>query len=139
MVREAVRGDPRFEVCTLELERPGASYTIDTLRALRSELPDAELFLILGADQFRAFDTWRDPVGVSRLARLAVMDRDGESARALAGHALGGRGAEFVPVRRVDISSTLVRAAAREGQDLEGWVPDGVGAIIERERLYSAP
>lgn len=137
MVREAARADERFEVSTVEIDRPGPSWTVDTVRTLRAELPHAELFLILGIDQFRDFATWRDPDEILRHVTLAVMDREGESAEAIADAVPGGRQAVFVPVRRVDVSSTAVRAAAREGRDLRAWVPEGVAAIIERERLYS--
>jgi len=139
MVEEAVASDPRFEVSTLELDRPGPSYTVDTVRAVRAELPGAELFLIIGVDQFRHLDSWRAPDQIAQLVRLAVMDRDGESAQALADDVPGGEAALFVPVRRIDISSTAVRAAVREGRGAAMWVPSGVAAIIEREGLYSAP
>lgn len=137
MVRAAAEADPRFEVSTLELERPGPSYTLDTVRALREARPDDALFLILGADQLRVFDTWHEPEEIVRLARLAVMDRDGESARAVAGGLPGASDAVFVPVTRVDVSSTLVRERCREGRDIRSLVPDAVREIIERERLYS--
>jgi len=137
MVAAAARADPRFEVSTLELERPGPSYTLDTVRALRRALPDAELFLILGADQLRVFDTWHEPEEIVRLVRLAVMDRDGHSARALADGLPGVSDAVFVPVTRVDVSSTRIRERCREGSDIRDMVPDAVREIIERERLYS--
>jgi len=138
MVRAAAASDPRFEVSTLELDRPGPSYTVDTLRELRSSLPDADLFLIVGTDQFAAFATWREPAAVAELARLAVMDRAGDRAAGLQpGVPVGD--AVFVPVRRVDVSSTDVRERRRAGQDLGDSVPEAVRAIIERERLYSDP
>jgi len=138
MVRAAAATDPRFEVSTLELDRPGPSYTIDTLRELRRALPDAELFLIVGTDQFASFATWREPAAVAELARLAVMDRAGD--RAADVHpGVPVDDAVFVPVRRVDVSSTDVRACRRDGRDLGDSVPGAVRAIIERERLYSGP
>jgi nicotinic acid mononucleotide adenylyltransferase len=65
------------------------------------------------------------------------MDREGASARALADDLPGGPDAVFVPVTRVDVSSTEVRERCREGGDIRGLVPEGVREIIERERLYS--
>lgn len=137
MVHAAIVSDARFEVSTLETDRPGRSYAVDTVRAVRTQLPDAELFLIVGADQFREFDRWRAPDEILRHVRLAVMDRAGESAEKLAGNVAAGHEALFVPVRRLDISSTAVREAARQGRDLREWVAAGVDAIIEREGLYS--
>jgi nicotinate-nucleotide adenylyltransferase len=139
MVRAAAAHDPRFEVATLEIERSGPSYTIDTVREIGLALPDAELFLIMGVDQFRAFAGWRDPKEIVRRARLAVMDRGGESAAVFAPEVPGSRDAFFVPVRRVDVSSTDIRAGRRRGEDVGASVPAGVREIIEHERLYSEP
>jgi nicotinate-nucleotide adenylyltransferase len=137
MVREAIVSDPRFEVSTLEIERDGPSYSVDTVRAVHEELPGAELWLIIGADEFRQFDTWRAPEEIVRHVRLAAMDRQGESAQATAASVTGGQDALFVPVQRIDVSSTAIRTAVREGRDVDGQVPSGVAAIIGRERLYS--
>jgi len=133
MVRAAVEADARFEVSDMELDRPAPSYTVDTLRALRDRFgPEVELFLIIGIDQFEAFEAWREPDAIRRLAKIAVMDRGGTGAD----EAAAGPGVVRVPVRRVDVSSTEVRARAAAGQRLEGLVPEGVVRIIERERLY---
>lgn len=138
MVREAATADPRFQVSTLELDRPGPSYTIDTVRAVRADLPEAELYLIIGVDQFRELESWHQPQELLRLIRLAVMDREGESARSVVVAVPGAEDASFVPVRRVDVSSTAVRSAIGEGRDIGDWLPPGVAAFIEREGLYSA-
>ena len=138
MVRAAAVADPRFEVSTLELERTGPSYTVDTVRALRRAHPDDELFLILGADQVAALDSWREPREIARNARLAVMDRGGDSAAAAARAHSAAMDAIGVPVRRIDVSSTEVRERVRSGRDIGDLVPPGVRTIIERERLYSA-
>lgn len=137
MAREAARSDPRFEISTAEMERDGPSYMVDTVRALAGAMRDTELFLIVGADEFRDFDTWRTPEEIVRHVRLAVMDREGEDAGACAHEVPGGDAAVFVPVRRVDVSSTGVRSAAAEGRDVSDLVPAGVARIIEREGLYS--
>jgi nicotinate-nucleotide adenylyltransferase len=137
MVHEAAGSDPRFEVSSLEIDRPGPSYTVDTVRALRAEHPEAELYLILGVDQFQELDTWHEPDDLVRLVRLAVMDRDGESARSAAPHVPGGGDALFVPVHRVDVSGTSIREAVAAGEDVSDRVTPGVAAIIEREGLYS--
>ena len=139
MVRAAAAGDPRFEVATLEIERPGPSFTVDTVREFRRALPQADLFLLVGADQFRAFAAWRDPDQIVRHVRLAVMDREGGSAAAFASEVPGARDAVFAPVRRVDESSTDIRSRRRRGEDVRPSVPAGVWTIIERERLYCDP
>lgn len=138
MAREAARSDARFEVSTVEVERTGPSYTVDTVRALAAAMPDTELFLIIGADEFRDFRTWRSPEEIVRHVRLAVMDREGLDASDHAAAVPGGDAAVFVPVRRVDVSSTAVREAAAEGRDISALVPAGVARVIDREGLYSA-
>ena len=137
MVHEAISSDPRFEACTLELDRAGPSYTIDTVRTLRARHPDAELYLIMGVDQLKELEDWHQPEELVRMVQLAVMDREGESAKSVAADVAGADQALFVPVRRVDLSSTGVRAAVAEGRDVSAWLPPGVAGIIAREGLYS--
>lgn len=131
MVRLAVADDERFLVDDIECRRPGASYTVDTLRALRERYPAAELFFVLGVDQMKEFHTWREPDEVARLARLAVVARDGEVP--------AGEGKyPLVPLRvvRIDLSATDVRARIGRGESIRYFVPDAVREYIEREGLY---
>lgn len=134
MTRAAAAADPRFRVSELEIGREGPSYTVDTLRELRAGdvSGGTDLFLIIGIDQYRAFDSWRAPDEIRVLAHVTVMDRGGTS--------LEGsetlEGVVSVPVRRIDISSTEVRARAREGRDVSDLVPPAVARIIESEGLY---
>ncbi len=137
MTAAAASSDPRFEVSDIELDRPGPSWTVDTLRALRARDPEASLFLILGADQVRTLDTgWREPEEILRLATLAIMDREGESAAAVAPDLPGMERAVHVPVTRVDVSSSGVRARVRAREDVSSLVPPAVLDVIMREALY---
>jgi nicotinate-nucleotide adenylyltransferase len=141
MVGAVVDLDPRFEVDGRELRRSGPSYTVDTLEEFRAEFPDAELYLVVGADQFADFPRWREPERIARIARIAVMDRGGRSARALVPEvdaAVPGLAASvvFVPVTSVDVSSTDVRAAIARGQDPVGNLPRGVAEVIRARGLY---
>jgi nicotinate-nucleotide adenylyltransferase len=136
MVRAAAAEDPRFQVSEAELERSGPSYTVDTLRELRALWPSAGLFLILGADQLRVFASWREPGEIVRLATLALMDREGKATAGVAPALPGMERAVHVPVTRVDVSATRVRAAVAAREDVSGMVPAGVRAVIEREGLY---
>jgi len=137
MAAAAAAADPRFEVSDVELEREGPSWTVDTLRLLRARDPEAKLFLILGADQVRTLDTgWREPEEVLRLATLAIMDRAGSSASEAAPELPGMEGAVHVPVTRVDVSSSGIRARVRAGGDVAELVPPGVLEVILREALY---
>jgi nicotinate-nucleotide adenylyltransferase len=131
MVRAAVRDDPRFAVDDLELRREGASYTVDTLRALRSRYPEAELFFLVGVDQMRELHSWREPREVARLARLSVVTREGDTPDADSPfeHTV-------VPVTRIDLSATDIRRRIREGKSVRYLVTEEVAGMIEEFGLY---
>lgn len=131
MTRAAVRGDPRFEVDPLELERSGPSFTVDTLRELQARNPGAELYFLTGADNLRDLPRWKEPGEVARLARLVVVSRQGEGVPPGLPYP-----AVAVPVTRVDVSSTEVRRRVRAGESIRYLVPEAVRAVIEREGLY---
>jgi nicotinate-nucleotide adenylyltransferase len=134
MVRAATAGDDRFVVDDVELRRGGESYSVDTLRELRAREPDAEIFFIIGVDQLREFDSWREPGAIVRLATLVVASRAGEDAGAVNGVAAY----PVLPVRvtRIDLSATDVRNRVRDGVSIRYLVPDAVIEVIEREGLY---
>jgi nicotinate-nucleotide adenylyltransferase len=133
MTRAAVGGETRFRASAIEFEREGPSYTVDTLRELAREQPDAELHFLMGADQFARFDTWKEPAEVARLARLVVMEREGG---APASAPVADVPFDVVRVLRVDLSSTDIRARVREGRSIRHRVPDAVRRIIEDHGLY---
>jgi len=134
MVRAAIDGDLRLHASEIELRREGPSYTVDTLRAVRERRSGAELFFLLGADQFAELDTWKEPEEVARLARLTVLTRGGEDP------STAGPRVEVphdsVPVTRIDVSSTRIRERVRAGRPIRYLVPEAVRRIIQRERLY---
>lgn len=132
LLRAATDGDPRFEVCDVELRREGPSYTVDTLRELGDRFPGAELFLLLGADQFRELATWREPLEVARLARLVSLSRAGVEAPQ------SGLGPAYraLEVTRVDVSSTEIRRRVAAGEPIRYLVPAAVEALIRRNGLY---
>jgi nicotinate-nucleotide adenylyltransferase len=139
MTRQAVTGNPAFQVSEMELERDGPSYTVDTLRGVREEHPGARLFFLLGADQLAEFHEWKEPGEIARLATVVVVARDGVAPKDLPPVDLGdGRILEFkvLPVIRMDISSSDLRCRAREGRSLRYMVPPGVRRVIESQGLY---
>lgn len=133
MVRAATAHDPRFVVRDDEVRRGGVSYTVDTLRAFRAEEPDAEFFLIVGADQAERMDEWREAAEIGRLATVVAMDREGEVGSP--GVALPAGRALRVRVRRRDISSSAVRDALRTSRE-DARLPAAVATIVRREGLY---
>ena len=141
LCRLAVRGDERFAVSSLEIERGGASYTVDTLRELRERHPEDELIFIAGGDMAASLPTWREPERVLELAAFAVAERRGavredvvERWRALGTPA--PREPVFLDMPRVDVSSSEVRRRVREGRPVRYLVPDAVAEYIEARGLY---
>jgi nicotinate-nucleotide adenylyltransferase len=139
LCRLAARDDPRFEVSELEVNRPGPSYTVDTLSELHSKAPDNDLFLIVGGDIAAGFADWREPERVLSLATLAVAKRRG-TARADVAAALrelpGGERTRFFRMPRIGISSTLVRERVRAGLPIRYLVPGPVEGYIADRGLY---
>jgi nicotinate-nucleotide adenylyltransferase len=126
--------DARFAVDSVEIDRGGLSYTVDTLDALAGRWPDAALHLLVGADVLRTFAQWREPHRVARMAQLVVLDREGDAAGSPAVGTVAG--ARRLATRRVDVSSTEVRARVRAGQSIRGFVPEAIADFIESAGLY---
>ena len=132
MVRESFSGDPRFEVSAMEIDRGGLSYTVDTLEAVAREYPGAELVLLVGMDAFRSLDSWKDPARIRELASLAVLAR-GDDATGLPS------GVQAVTTRRIDVSSTEIRARLAAGRSIKGFVAESVERFISAAKLYVSP
>jgi nicotinate-nucleotide adenylyltransferase len=139
MCRLAAQDDPLVDVCTLEMERPGPSYTVDTLRAIHANQPDAELTLILGADMARTLGSWREPREILKLARLAVAERDDVSRREVLDALAPVAGAErvaFLDMAPRDISSSRIRRHLAAGEQIEELVGAEVATHIAANELY---
>jgi nicotinate-nucleotide adenylyltransferase len=136
MVREAVAHDGRFTASRLEIERAGPSWTVDTLRTLREREPETAFTLLIGADQWARFDTWREPREIARLARLAVMNRGDRDPRQV--NAPPGLEYHEVAVSRLEISSTRVRERLLSGLGVRYLVPEAVRRVIDDEGLYAS-
>jgi nicotinate-nucleotide adenylyltransferase len=101
------------------------------LAGLAQANPGAELFLLLGADAYALFDQWREPERIRTLATIVVMVRG-----APAQPPVSMPGVKVLQSRRVDISSTELRARVRDGRTIRGFVPDAVADYIAAHRLY---
>jgi nicotinate-nucleotide adenylyltransferase len=140
MVQRLVGQESRFGVDPVETERPGLSFTVDTLRYFRSVRPEASLFLLLGADAAALLTKWREPEAVLALARLVVVERHEPVPlpRELEEMATRGAGAPIrLPERRVDVSSTEIRARVAKGLPVRGFVPDAVAEYLADTGLYA--
>ena len=137
MARLLAGDDPRFGVDPIEIDRAGLSYTVDTLGELTRRLPGAELFFLVGADALATFPRWREPRRVLELARLVVLRRASDDVEL---PAMMREAPHREPIvlasRRVDVSSTEVRARVRAGLSIRGFVPDAVAAYVAQARLY---
>jgi nicotinate-nucleotide adenylyltransferase len=142
LCRLAVADDDRFDVSTLEIERGGASFTVDTLRELHDVEPEHELTFIVGGDMAQSLPAWREPEAILALARLAVAEREGvrreDIARRLESlH--GGDRVVFFDMPRIDVSSSTIRRRVAEGRPIRYLVPEAVAAEIAEQGLYRQP
>jgi nicotinate-nucleotide adenylyltransferase len=135
MLEAALQGDARFEIDALELKREGPSYTVDTIQAIRSRHPDDELFLLVGADQFAEFETWREPVRIAGMARITVLTRAGATPDSAT---LARYDAGSVEVTRIDISSTDIRMRCASGEPIRYHVPEAVEAWLAVNPIYES-
>jgi nicotinate-nucleotide adenylyltransferase len=126
----ATASNPSFTVSRVDIERPGPTFTIDTLRDLKAQRPDAQLFFITGADAMAQILTWKDAEELWSLAHFIGVTRPG--------HELHGRGRDvsLLEVPAMAISSTDCRRRVGEGKPVWYLVPDGVVQYIAKHRLY---
>lgn len=132
MVEAAVEGVEGLEASDIEIERGGHSYTADTLATLASHEPDAELFLVLGADAAAGLGTWERAEEVRTGATLVVVDRPGAVAPAVP----EGWHWMHAEVPRLEVSSTDLRDRVRDGRPLDYLLSPAVIACVQERRLY---
>jgi nicotinate-nucleotide adenylyltransferase len=145
MVRLAIHGEPGFELCLLELERPGPSYAVDTVAQFATwshAEGRPEPWFILSDEALRDLPTWRTPERILELVRVAAAPRPGTARpdRFWLAERFGTLEARvtFLAGPQVDVASSSIRERARLGQDITGLVPDRVAAYIVEHKLYAA-
>jgi len=130
----ATASNPRFSVSRVDIDRPGETYTIDTLRDLRAERgPAAEFFFITGADALARMISWRDADELFKLAHFVGCTRPGHR---LSLTGLPDEGISLIEVPALAISSTECRARVRAGDPIWYLVPDGIVQYISKRKLY---
>ena len=142
MVELAIADNPAFAVSRLEVERGGASYSLDTLEALRADGVEQPWF-ILSAEALAGFPAWREPDRILALCRLAVVPRGGYDPldRAWVAERFPGREdrVTFLPGPLLPISGSVVRRRAAVGRSVRYLVPDAVARYIADHQLYTDP
>ncbi|MFE2754172.1 nicotinate-nucleotide adenylyltransferase [Actinosynnema sp. NPDC059335] len=132
----ATASNPRFSVSRVDIDRPGPTYTVDTLSDLKDTYPDADLFFITGADALEQILSWRRADRVFDLAHFIGVTRPGYE---LVDTHLPPGAVSLVEVPAMAISSTAVRDRTASGLPVWYLVPDGVVQYISKRRLYSMP
>ena len=137
MVALAISDNPAFELCRIEVDRPGPSYTVDTVEALADE---ADLTVILSVETFVELPTWHEPERLFAAARVAVVPREGYPAPDPAWLSAMFPGRErrvtYLEGPRLGLSSTAIRARVSAGRSIRYLVPASVEAYIADKHLY---
>jgi len=141
MVRLAIADNPYFELSTMEVDRPGFSYTVDTIASLRRELGEqSELFFILGEDALADLPTWHDPKRLLELCQLIAVNRPGYhsfSLRLLERQLPGvEKRVHEVRIPELAIWSTELRARVCSGLSVRYLLPDAVHDFVYARGLY---
>jgi len=131
MLRLAVKKEKRFWISRCELDRPAPSYSYDTAVEIREAFPRAELFWLIGADQFMDLDRWHRPDDLRKLVKFVLMLRGDESLKGKLKTVLS-----LPQPRRIDISATEIRHRVKSRQPIDHLVPTPIAAYIKRHGLY---
>lgn len=143
MIELAIAGHNAFRMNRLELDRGGVSYTVDTLRDIHEQMPDAELFLLVGGDSLADFPRWHAIDEICSLAQVCAVGRAGHNLGELS-HLEGILSAaqidalreHFVPMPLIELSSSDIRRRINEGRSIRYMVPRSVEKYIETQQLF---
>ena len=143
MVRLAVSPNPHFELCLEEIERPGPTYTVDTVEAFQRHGGSARgLIFIVGSDAMEQFHLWKEPERLLELCDWVVVERPGHESFDLAAlcaqYPRATESVRLLSMPAMGVSGTEIRRRAAAGISLRYQVPDSVAAYIEEQRLYSS-
>lgn len=134
MTRRAVAENPAFQVCDIEVERSGVSYTVETVRALQDQHPNTDFGLLIGSDSLDHFAEWHKPDEIAERVPLVVYKRpgviDAVPESRFANHV------RFVAAPVMEVSGTEIRSRCRAGRSIRYLVPEPVRAYIETHGLY---
>lgn len=133
MVKLAIAGIGEFSVSTVDIDRGGPTYTVDTLRDIAAQFPQSQLYFIMGDDAFAGITTWKDFDKLGELATLVVVSRYGNAPEV---PATLSPSVNLLEISALPISSTMCRERIANGDSLEGIVPDKVAEYVHKHQLY---
>lgn len=131
LVAKAIATNPKFQLSTREIERSGATYTIDTVREYQQEFPTEDFLLLLGSDAFNGINTWYEHEELLQSIDIVVAIRPGEKVITVPDAHVS-----IIESEMFDISSTQIRHAAKTGADLAQFVPEVI--VDEVQRIYGS-
>ncbi|MCH4191222.1 MAG: nicotinate-nucleotide adenylyltransferase [Butyrivibrio sp.] len=142
MVKMAIQGNPYFTCSRVEIDRPGRTYTVDTLHQLQRMYPGDELFFIMGADSLLSMESWYQFEDIFQMAAILVAVRDDTDERALSDAAERMKTRYLADIRmvmtgRMDISSTMIREKIKTGKSVRYLLPEDCVEYICLKNLYS--
>ena len=133
MLRAAFSGEPEIEISSWELDRGGVSYSIETLRALAAEHPEAQLFYLIGADHVATLPQWRESDALAAAATFVVVPRPGAPEEAFP-QPFSGR---YLQGKPMAISASEIRERLRAGRSVANFVPPPVAQLLNSMQIYS--
>lgn len=139
IINAAIADNQYFELETYELEKEGVSYTIDTLHYLTAKYPDSEFYLLIGEDQAKEFNKWREWVKIAELAQICIAPRNTEGFNAnIIEDVFGNISRKPIIVNSplIEISSTNIRNKIKFGESIKYLVPNSVDEYIRQNNLY---
>lgn len=139
MLRLATAEEAAWRVCTLEVDRGGMSFTVDTLRQLHEELPNAELYFLIGSDALRDVAHWREPREIFRLATPLVVHRAGEpqpDLTTLRSNCTQSTLPQVIDMPELDVSSTKIRRRVAKEEPIDELVSPPVAAFVHQHGIY---
>jgi len=134
MLELAIEGQPDFTIATVEIDRGGVSYTVNTLESLRADHPGDELFWIIGGDQAAQLGNWQRIDRICEIATFLCLQRPGYEPRQPQG--LPEHTYQWISARQIDLSSTEIRQRAIRGLPLDFFLPKAVAQYIDTQSLY---
>lgn len=137
MCRRAFGHIEGAEISDIEVQLGGKSFTINTVRELKSRYPGDQFFLLIGGDMLFSFDQWYKYESILKETKVCAVARDNDSLVDMMEFANEMGRVKVLPTKAIEISSTEIREKAAKGEDISELVPEGVAEYITEKKLYS--